>query len=122
MKTNNLYHKLEQAIDGELLIDLASRRLYATDASIYQEMPRAVVRPKHKQDCIKIVKFANQYQIPLIPRAAGTSTAGQCVGNGMVVDVSRHQTLILSDVKDNTIRVQPGVILDDLNAFVLKKI
>ena len=121
MKTNNLYHKLEQAIDGELLIDLASRRLYATDASIYQEMPRAVVRPKHKLDCIKIVKFANQYQIPLIPRAAGTSTAGQCVGNGMVVDVSRHQTLILSDVKDNTIRVQPGVILDDLNAFVLKK-
>ena len=121
METNNLYQKLEQAIDGELLIDLASRRLYATDASVYQEIPRAVVRPKHKNDCVKIVQFANQHHIPLIPRAAGTSTAGQCVGNGMVVDVSRHMTDILGDVKDNTIRVQPGVILDDLNDSLVKE-
>ncbi|MEN8216071.1 MAG: FAD-binding protein [Pseudomonadota bacterium] len=82
MKTNNLYKKLEQSIAGEVLVDLASRRLYATDASIYQEIPRAVVRPKDKNDCIKIVKFAHQHHIPLIPRAAGTSIAGQCVGNG----------------------------------------
>ncbi|TGO02113.1 hypothetical protein PN36_30245 [Candidatus Thiomargarita nelsonii] len=121
MKTNNLYKKLEQSIAGEVLVDLASRRLYATDASIYQEMPRAVVRPKNKNDCIKIVKFAHQHHIPLIPRAAGTSTAGQCVGNGMVVDVSRYMTQILSEIKNNTIRVQPGVILDDLNDFVSQK-
>jgi FAD/FMN-containing dehydrogenase/Fe-S oxidoreductase len=120
MKTDNLYKKLEQSIAGEVLVDLASRRLYATDASIYQEIPRAVVRPKDKNDCIKIVKFAHQHHIPLIPRAAGTSTAGQCVGNGMVVDVSRYMTHILSEVKNNTIRVQPGVILDDLNDFASK--
>jgi len=121
MKTDNLYKELEQSIAGEVLIDLASRRLYATDASIYQELPSAVVRPKNKNDCIKIVAFAHQHHIPLIPRAAGTSTAGQCVGNGMVVDVSRYMTHILSEVKNNTICVQPGVILDDLNDFVSKK-
>ncbi len=121
MKTNNLYKKLGQSIAGEVLVDLASRRLYATDASIYQEIPSAVVRPKDKNDCIKIVKFAHQHHIPLIPRAAGTSIAGQCVGNGMVVDVSRYMTEILSEVKNNTIRVQPGVILDDLNEFVSQK-
>ncbi|HIE01126.1 MAG TPA: FAD-binding oxidoreductase [Thiotrichaceae bacterium] len=122
METNNLYQQLEQSIEGEVLRDLASRRLYATDASIYQELPRAVVRPKNKQDCRTIVKFAHQHRMPLIPRAAGTSTAGQCVGNGMVVDVSRHMTQILSDItKNNTIRVQPGVILDDLNDSTAKK-
>jgi FAD/FMN-containing dehydrogenase/Fe-S oxidoreductase len=116
METNNLYQQLAQSIEGEVLRDLASRRLYATDASIYQEVPRAVVRPKNKKDCKTIVKFANQHGMPLIPRAAGTSTAGQCVGNGIVVDVSRHMTKILGEVKqNNTIRVQPGVILDDLN-------
>jgi len=120
MKTDNLYKELEQSIAGEVFVDLASRRLYATDASIYQEIPRAIVRPKNKNDCTKIVTFAHQHQIPLIPRAAGTSIAGQCVGNGMVVDVSRHMTQILSEVKNNTIRVQPGVILDDLNNFVSK--
>lgn len=121
METNNIYKKLEHSIEGEVLCDLASRRLYATDASIYQEVPRAVVRPKNKSDCINIVKFANQYRIPIIPRAAGTSTAGQCVGNGMIVDVSRHMTDILGEVKDNTITVQPGVILDDLNDSLSKK-
>lgn len=118
--TNTMYQQLEKSLDGELLRDLASRRLYATDASIYQEIPSAVVRPKHQKDCINIVKFANKYRIPLIPRAAGTSTAGQCVGNGMVVDVSRHMTDILGEIKDNTIRVQPGVILDDLNDITAK--
>ncbi len=116
----NIYKELEQSIEGELLIDLASRRLYATDASIYQQLPSAVVRPKHKEDCIKIVAFAHQHQIPLIPRAAGTSVAGQCVGQGMVVDISRYMTRIVGALKDNTIRVQPGVILDDLNQFVAK--
>jgi FAD/FMN-containing dehydrogenase/Fe-S oxidoreductase len=122
METNNLYQKFAQSLDGELLTDLASRQLYATDASIYREIPRAIVRPKNKSDCIKIVKFANQHQIPLIPRAAGTSTAGQCVGDGMVVDVSRHMTDILGEVThNNTIRVQPGVILDDLNDTLSKE-
>jgi FAD/FMN-containing dehydrogenase/Fe-S oxidoreductase len=121
METNNLYNKLEHSIEGEVLCDLATRRLYATDASIYQEIPRAVVRPKNKSDCINLVNFANQYRIPIIPRAAGTSTAGQCVGNGMIVDVSRHMTDIVGEVKDNTITVQPGVILDDLNDSLTEK-
>lgn len=116
-----MYQQLEQSLEGEILRDFASRRLYATDASIYQEIPRAVVRPKNKKDCIEIVKFANEHRIPLIPRAAGTSTAGQCVGNGMVVDVSRHMTDVLSNIKNNTIRVQPGVILDDLNDILSKE-
>ncbi|MCK5719100.1 MAG: FAD-binding protein [Thiomargarita sp.] len=118
MANNDLYQDLAQYIAGDLLTDLVSRRLYATDASIYEEIPRAVVRPKNKDDCIKIVKFAHQHHIPLIPRAAGTSTAGQCVGNGMIVDVSRYMTRIIGEVENNTILVQPGVILDELNQFV----
>ncbi len=110
------WEKLEQNIDGELMRDPLSRMLYATDASIYEQAPAAVVWPRHRNDCIEIVRFAGAHRIPLIPRAAGTSLAGQCVGPGLVIDISRHMTGIL-DVNENSqqVRVQPGVVLQDLN-------
>ena len=108
--------ELQERIDGELLTDLTHRRLYSTDASIYQELPLGVVRPRHRADCETIVRFAGERGVPLIPRAAGTSLAGQCVGSGLVLDISRHMTGVLElNVDERWVRVQPGVILDDLN-------
>jgi FAD/FMN-containing dehydrogenase/Fe-S oxidoreductase len=112
---------LKPGFEGEIFLDEANRILYATDASAYREKPLGVARPKSVSDVRKLIRFANENKIPLIPRAAGTSLAGQVVGNGLVVDVSRHMTAILElNVDEHRVRVQPGVILDELNAFVAK--
>ncbi len=98
--------------------DLATRRLYATDASIYEELPQSVAFPKNTKECVSLVKAAKENKTPLIFRAAGTSIAGQCVGGGKVVDVSRFLTGILGKPQGHTIKVQPGVIHSDLNSFL----
>lgn len=90
--------------------------LYATDASVYREYPLAVAYPKTKEDIIELVRFAGVQKVNLIPRTAGTSLAGQVVGKGIVVDLSRYMTEILElNVEEKWVRVQPGVILDELN-------
>jgi len=98
--------------------DIATRRLYATDASVYEELPESVAFPKNTEECIALGKAARKNKMSLIFRAAGTSIAGQCVGGGQVVDVSRFMTAILGKPKGNTIRVQPGVIHSDLDLFL----
>lgn len=114
-----LWSELAAQIDGEVHADPVTRMLYAVDASPYQELPLAAVRPRHRDDCAAIVRFAAKHQIPLIPRAAGTSLAGQCVGKGLVIDMSRHMTEILEiDAERRRVRVQPGVILEDLNGVL----
>ncbi len=116
---NELQQALEAfslLIDGELITDLSTRLMYATDASAYRELPLGVARPLHENDIINLVHFAVKNKLTLIPRAAGTSLAGQVVGRGLVVDVSRHMTRIIEvDEKRKLVRVQPGVILDELN-------
>ncbi|WP_210463912.1 FAD-binding and (Fe-S)-binding domain-containing protein [Rufibacter roseolus] len=114
---------LEASMAGELYFDDASslhqaqKRVYATDASVYQEMPVAVAIPQTKEDLQKLIRFANEHRITLIPRAAGTSLAGQVVGNGLVVDISKYFTQVLEvNPQESWVRVQPGVIRDDLNA------
>ena len=100
---------LASRIDGEVLADPLTRMLYATDASPYEKLPLGVVRPRHREDCIAIVLHAARHRIPLIPRAAGTSLAGQCVGKGLVVDVSRHMRGIVEiDVATCRARVSRG--------------
>ena len=90
--------------------------MYATDASVYRRIPLAVAYPRGEQDLQKLIFFAQKHKISLIPRTAGTSLAGQCVGEGIVVDVSKHFTKIIAlDVEAQTVRVQPGVVRDDLN-------
>ena len=112
----NLFNQLDKLLSGDVHTDELNRMLYATDASIYQQLPLAVVKPKHRDDCIQLVKFAKEHQLPLIPRAAGTSLAGQVVGNCIVVDTSRYLNNIVEiDVENKTARVQPGVVLDILN-------
>ncbi len=110
---------LKRNLEGEVFTDIKTRLLYATDASVYREIPLAVSRPKNTADCKKLVDFASQYNIPLIPRTAGTSLAGQVVGHGIVVDFSRHMTQIIEfNAREKWVKVQPGVILDELNAFL----
>ena len=93
--------------------------MYATDASDYRELPQAVVYPKHETDIRELVRFAREHRISLIPRTAGTSLAGQVVGSGVVVDVSRHMTRILEiNERERWVRVEPGVILDELNKAI----
>jgi FAD/FMN-containing dehydrogenase/Fe-S oxidoreductase len=114
--TLDLFSSLRQKISGDVLTDELNRMLYSSDASIYQQLPQAVVRPRHRDDCIELVKFAREHKISLIPRAAGTSLAGQVVGESVIVDTSRYMNNIVDvDVKNKTARVQPGVVLDILN-------
>ncbi|GAA4278777.1 FAD-binding and (Fe-S)-binding domain-containing protein [Aquimarina mytili] len=110
---------LEKQLEGELQFDSLSKALYATDASVYRRIPMAVAFPKSIEDLKILIAFATKNHIGLIPRTAGTSLAGQCVGEGIVVDVSKHFTKILSvDQENKTVTIQPGVIRDDLNRFL----
>ncbi|NVJ85408.1 MAG: FAD-binding protein [Algoriphagus sp.] len=114
-----LLEKLATQLEGNLQFDRLSRTLYATDASVYREMPLAVAFPKSEWDIQKLIHFASEHGTSLIPRTAGTSLAGQCVGNGIVVDVSKHFTQILEFNKEERwVRVQPGVVRDELNRFL----
>ena len=113
--------KLKNALEGEFHTDKFMQTIYATDASVYREIPLAVAFPKTKDDLRKLIHFALQNKTTLIPRTAGTSLAGQCVGDGIIVDVSKHFTETLNINKaEKTVTVQPGVIRDVLN-IELKK-
>lgn len=110
---------LRASLAGELLSDESIRLIYATDASAYRELPLAVAMPANMQDLHYIIRFARENKLGIIPRAAGTSIAGQVVGNGLVVDISRHFSKILELNREEAwVRVQPGVILDELNRML----
>ncbi|MGR7814199.1 FAD-binding and (Fe-S)-binding domain-containing protein [Lacinutrix undariae] len=107
---------LKNALKGDFLTDKLSKAIYATDASVYRMLPLAVAHPKHVTDLKTLVAFASKHKLSLIPRAAGTSLAGQCVGNGIVVDISRSFANIVSiNETEKTVVVQPGVVRDALN-------
>jgi len=105
--------------DGEIYFDTLYKSIYATDASVYRELPLAVAFPKSPKALQQLIVFATKHNTSLIPRTAGTSLAGQCVGDGIVVDVSKYLSNILSiDEVNRTITVQPGVIRDHLNDYL----
>lgn len=117
----NRLSRLSSQLKGELLYDESSRILYSTDASVYKKKPLAVAFPANKDDIKKLIDFAENNSTSLIPRAAGTSLAGQVVGSGIVVDVSTCFNRILSiDPENRRAVVEPGVNLDELN-MELKK-
>jgi FAD/FMN-containing dehydrogenase/Fe-S oxidoreductase len=110
------FQRLSDQLSGGLHFDRTMRALYATDASVYREMPQAVALPKDESDILRLVRFAREYGTSLIPRTAGTSLGGQVVGTGIVVDVSHHLTRILEiDPAQRRVRVQPGVVRNELN-------
>jgi len=111
--------QLAPQLEGQLYTDDGMRMLYATDASAYQEKPLAVAIPASVADIKKLISFARTNHTSLIPRTAGTSLAGQVVGNGIVVDVSKNFTKIIElNKEEHWVRVQPGVIRDELNRFL----
>src|SRR5690242_1296691 len=117
--TNDLLQQLAATLDGEFYSDTTMRTLYATDASAYREMPLAVALPANINDIKKLIAFARANHTSLIPRTAGTSLAGQVVGNGIVVDLSKNFTNIIElNTAERWVRVQPGVIRDELNMFL----
>ena len=114
--------KLEEIgnkLSGSLVYDDLHKALYATDASVYRKIPLAVAYPKDEKDLQVLIEFATSNHLTLIPRTAGTSLAGQCVGDGIIVDVSKYFTNILAfDELNKTITVEPGVVRDELNLFL----
>lgn len=121
----SVLEELANSLQGTLYFDdqdtkhQTMRLAYATDASVYQETPLAVAIPSDILDLKKLIAFASTHRVTLIPRTAGTSLAGQVVGSGIVVDVSRTFNRILEvNVEERWVRVQPGVIRDDLNAYL----
>jgi len=119
MIDNATLKTLHNSLTGDVLFDKLHKTLYATDASVYRKIPLAVAFPKDEKDLQTLLHFATNNKITLIPRTAGTSLAGQCVGDGIVVDVSKHFTNIISfNEQAKTIRLQPGIVRDSLNVFL----
>jgi len=113
------FKELANQLDGELRFDHLSKILYATDASAYREIPQAVALPASTNDIVALIHFARKNKTSLIPRGAGTSLAGQVVGGGIVVDVSKNLNKILEiNSTEKWVRVEPGVVLAELNESV----
>lgn len=105
---------LKGIIKGTMLFDDLSRTLYSSDASLFQIQPRGVVLPYDEGDVQTLVRYAGEHQLALIPRGAGTGLAGEALGSGLIVDLSRHFRQIV-EVGSDSVRVQPGVVLRELN-------
>lgn len=109
---------LTSRLQGAFYSDKLMQALYATDASIYREYPLAVCMPETIEDIKLIIDFVRENGLSIIPRAAGTSLAGQCVGQGIVVDISKMNRILEINVKERWVKVQPGVVRDELNEFL----
>ncbi|HYP06428.1 MAG TPA: FAD-linked oxidase C-terminal domain-containing protein [Bryobacteraceae bacterium] len=108
---------LRGAIQGEVRFDKVSRALYSNDASVYQIEPLGVVIPKTRDDIVHVVEICHRFRCPLTMRGGGTSQAGQAIGEGIQVDLSKYYNRILEvNVAERWVRVQPGIVLDELNA------
>ena len=109
--------RLDKTIEGEVLFDLYSRGRYATDASIYQILPRGVVVPTCASDVEATLSLAREFGIAVLPRGGGTSQCGQTVNDAIVIDTSKHLNRMLElDLETHTAVVEPGLVLDQLNA------
>jgi FAD/FMN-containing dehydrogenase/Fe-S oxidoreductase len=111
--------RLKREVRGDVLFDAASRGRYSTDASIYQIEPLGVVVPKTEEDALAAFRVAIDEGVPVLARGGGTSQCGQTVGAALVIDVSRHLNEVIAfDREARTVIVQPGVVLDQLNAWL----
>jgi FAD/FMN-containing dehydrogenase/Fe-S oxidoreductase len=108
---------LKESIEGEVRFDEISRALYSNDASVYQIEPAGVVIPRHREDLIRIVGICRRFRVPMTMRGGGTSQAGQAIGEGIVVDTSKYFNRLLEvNGPERWVRVEPGIVLDELNA------
>ena len=122
MNPTDIFFPLKKSLDGDVFTDQVQKIIYATDASSYREIPQAVTRPKNKEDIRKIIAFARNNNTSVIPRAGGTSLAGQVVGPGIVVDISKYLNKIGElNIEERWVEVEPGVVLTELNQFLAKQ-
>jgi FAD/FMN-containing dehydrogenase/Fe-S oxidoreductase len=111
--------ELAKRLEGDVHFDRTSRMLYSTDASMYQIEPIGVVVPRHKGDVQAVIEIANRFSVPVLPRGGGTSLAGQTVGHAIVLDFSKYMQNVLEVNREELwCRVQPGLVQDELNAYV----
>ena len=111
---------LRRHVDGDVRDDAVSLTLYSTDASIYQVKPYGVLIPRSAEDVQAAVELAGRYGLPILPRAAGSSLAGQAVNEALVIDMTRHLDQVLEvNREEQWVRVQPGLVLDELNLHLL---
>jgi len=114
---SDFLHALRPRVAGDLRADDATRTLYSTDASLYQVLPHAVLIPRHADDMQAAIELAAAYAVPVLPRAGGSSLAGQTVNAALVMDTSRWLDQVLEvNAEERWVRVQPGLVLDTLNA------
>src|SRR5438876_838966 len=119
-KRQALARQLRQHVQGEVRFDDPTRRLYSTDASIYQIEPLGVVLPRTVADLHTTVQIAAEMSVSITARGGGTSLSGQSIGPGLVIDCSKYLNQILDiDPTARTARVQPGVVLDQLNRALI---
>ena len=112
----DLIHELQKRIAGEVRFDAMSRVLYSTDASIYEIEPLGVVIPRTPEDAIAAVEICARHGVPILPRGAGTALAGQAVGRAVQLDMSKYLNKVLEvNPEERWARIQPGVVLDELN-------
>ena len=117
MNIDALRLDLESVIEGEVRFDTISRALYSTDASVYQIEPLGVVVAKSRDDVVRTVTICGKHGCPMTMRGGGTSQAGQAIGSGLIVDTSKYFNRILEvNPAERWARVEPGVVLDELNA------
>jgi FAD/FMN-containing dehydrogenase/Fe-S oxidoreductase len=112
-----LERELKENIEGEVRFDKISRALYSTDASVYQIEPIGVAIPRNREDLIRIAGICRRFRCPMTMRGGGTSQAGQAIGEGLVVDTSKYfHRLLEINAEQRWVRVEPGIVLDELNA------
>src|SRR5712671_3453779 len=109
--------ELRKQLEGEVRFDALSRALYSTDASVYKIRPLGVVIPKTREDIVRVVEICGRYRCPITMRGGGTSQAGQAIGEGIQVDTSKYYNRLLEvNAAERWARVEPGIVLDELNA------
>src|SRR5262250_3959287 len=113
---DDLYQALKARVRGEVRFDRVSRLMYSTDASIYEIEPIGVVLPRAHEDVFATMEVARDFKVPVLPRGAGTSLAGQTVGDAVVIDMSKHLNRVLEvNTEERWAVVEPGVVQEQLN-------
>lgn len=121
MNPTDPFFALKQSLDGDVFTDQVQKVIYATDASSYREIPQAVTRPRNREDIRKIIDFARKTRTSVIPRAGGTSLAGQVVGPGIIADISKYLNKTGElNIEEQWVEVEPGVVLAELNQHLAK--
>lgn len=113
------FESLQNQIDGDVLDSELSRSLYSSGASLFRIKPQAIVQVKSKDDLVKTMKFAREHKVSITPRGGGTSRAGNELGRGILVDFSKYLTRMIElNVEEKWVRVEPGIVLAELNKLL----